>query len=423
MIKSCKNIDIKRWDTVQPYILDCITRHYRRYDFKKLITSTGGLTRKEYSRLLDGDKALLIQTSENIARECARQITGGKPELPPCAIRTRVDKSTGKTRLIGRESALQQCFDYIAVGAAEAIWKRRIVPQQASSIKGRGPHYGVAMISKWVKKDHRAAEWAKRHGRSYRKRCRYYVKLDIAKCYPSCRLDAFMRRFARDCGNNDLIWLWTELIKSHRVRLEDGTDYEGFMIGALPSQWACQYMLSFAYRYVMSLHYVRRGRPHRTVSHCMIFMDDILLTGPSRKNLKTAARKMAEYIRAELGLTIKPAWQILRLEESPIDMMGFRVHKDGNITVRPRIFLRARRMALRAIRHKGMSKRQAKRALSYKGYFTNPGLPVRSNYISHRLRLKWVYKTASHLTRLEARENGKNAVKCGTYGDPVHAAA
>ena len=299
-----------------------------------------------------------------IAEEATRRIAKKKLDLRPVRIRRRMDKSSGKIRDIGDEEAMQQVLDHIAVGATEDIWRRRIAYHQVSSIGGRGGVYGTKIIRKWIQQDNRAARWARKHKVRYSRKCKYFVKLDIKKCYPSMRAEIFMRYFRHDCGNETLLWLWETLLQSHRVG-----DYEGFMIGALPSQWACQYLISFIYRYAMNLHKMRRKKRHKLISHMLIYMDDMLLFSASRRDLKSAVRQIVAFTHDELGLTIKPDWHIQCIDDAPVDMMGFTDHASGKTSIRARIFLRARRIALRYFRRGKLVISQARRIAAYIGYF------------------------------------------------------
>ncbi len=398
MKRTCQDINLRDVDSVYPYVCDCINRHYKRHDFRRLLKVTGGLGKDDFLALENGDKTPLRKGALNVAREAVRQITNRKLMLPPCTVRRRIDQTTGKERLIGNESAMQQCLDYIAVGASESVWKRRIVPQQASSIKGRGQVYGVRMISKWFVSDKRSAALARKHGTRYSNRCRFHVKTDVRKCFGSLRVDVFMRHFRRDCKNGDLLWLWENLLKSYRVPVIGGGIYEGFLIGALPSQWACQYLLSFAYRFAKGLHAERRGRKTRLVSRMVMFMDDFEMFSSARKHLKTAVRELAAFIKTELGLDLKMDWQILRAEESPVDMMGYRIHADGNMNARRRVFIHARRIVLRVLRCGCICPRRAKRIASYKGYFTHTkrnALPVKAFTARARLRLRRMFHVSA----------------------------
>ena len=280
----------------------------------------------------------------------------------------KIDPSNGKNRLIGDASPLQQVADYVAVGLSIDIFKRRIVPQQISSIPGRGPIYGTRMIQRWIDEDNRAMRWARKHNVRYSRKCKWYVKLDVSQCFPSLRVDRFMRLYKRDCANTDLLWFYEALLRTHAI---DG--YEGFMIGSRVSQDACQYMMSFIFRFAKSLHYYRRGVELKSVTHMLIQMDDILMFGSSRKELKAAVEQVIVYAKSFLGLNIKPNWQILNLDMSPVDIVGYKLYANGKVSIRSRIFLRARRMVLRFTRNDHFTYEQAKRLSSYKGYFEDNG--------------------------------------------------
>lgn len=418
MITSCKHIDITDPATVLPWVTDCIMRHKKRHDFRHLLIKVGGLTERTYYTAINtGNYAPWGPAIRRIAEEAARRIANRSLNLRPVRIRDRVDRSNGKLRPIGDEEAMQQVLDHIAVGAADDIWRRRFVPQQASSLPGRGPLYGSKLIRQWLVEDDRAARWAHRHKRKYARKCRYFVKLDIRHCYPSLRVETFMRYFRRDCGNPDLLWLWETLLTSHKTE-----DNEGFMIGALPSQFACQYLLSFAYRYVMGLHKSRRGKRQKLVSHAIFYMDDQTLFGSSRRDLKSAVRQLVAYEQANFGLTIKPTWCIQDADRHPVDMMGYKHYASKAVTIRSRILLRARRVALHVHRRQRLALGQARRLCAYKGYFkhTDSSKPQR------RLRLSNLFRQAAQTISRHDRRTyyARDCIlQHGAGGHPVHGLA
>lgn len=364
MRKSCADIDLRDYKVLMPWVWDCILRHYDRYDFRDILLDYD-IPLSDYVKVLqEHDTSLLYRAVKPIAQKAARCITERSLKLRPPRIRTRLDPSTGKIRPIGCEEPMQQIFDTIAVCASTEIWNRRIVPQQVSSIPERGPLHGIRIIQSWILADNRAMRYAKAHGLSYTSKCKYHDKSDIRQCFPSARSEVFMAFFRRDCANQDLVWLWETLLVSHRVE-----GYEGFLIGSLLSQWAMQYMLSFAYRYAMDLMTERRGKRIKMVQHMLLQMDDILFIGSNRKNLKSAIRKVAKYIKSQFGLEIKPNWHIKNLDEEPIDIMGYVVHRNGKLTIRSRNFLRGRRLVMRYYREHALTLQQARRLASYKGFF------------------------------------------------------
>ncbi len=397
MRRDCKNIDLRDYRTLLPWAWDCVKRHYKRYDFRDMLEKYD-VSRISYAQTCeDHDYSRFADAVEKIAKEAARRIEVRQLNLPPVRIRKQTDGSNGKVRDIGCEPAMQQIFDSIARYAPEDIWNRRIVPQQASSLQNRGPLYGVNMIKGWIEKDNQAIRYAKVHNIPYVSKCKYHVKLDIQKCFPSARYEIFMKLFRRDCANEDLLWLWEELFKTHRV---DG--YKGFMIGANPSQWGMQYMLSFVYRYAMALATERRGKRIRMVSHMLMFMDDMLLFSGNRKNLKSAVRKIIKFTSTKLGLTIKPTWHIKRLDEEPVDMMGYVLYRSGKITIRSRIFIRGRRMILRYHKQRTLTIDQARRLVSYKGFFKHSN----SHGVCQRLKADAAFEFAAEVvSRYDKEKN------------------
>lgn len=395
MRRGCKNIDLRDYKTLLPWVWDCVKRHYKRYDFRDLLEEYGASRISYAQTCVDHDFSRFSEAVEKIAKEAACRIVARDLQLSPVRIRKQRDGSNGKVRDIGCEGAMQQVFDTIAVYAAAEIWHRRIVPHQVSSIKGRGPLHGVKIIQRWIMEDNRAIRYAKAHGIPYVSQCKHHTKNDIQQCFPSAKLEVFMALFRRDCANQDLLWLWETLLRSHRVE-----GYQGFMIGSLVSQWGMQYMLSFVYRYAMALATVRRGKRIPMVTHMLLFMDDILMTGSNRKNLKSAVRKVIRFTKDTLGLEIKETWHIKDLETEPIDMMGYVFHRSGKRTMRARVFIRGRRMVLRYHARRALTIEQARRLVSYKGFFKHSD----SRAVCHKLQAAEAFEYAAGVVSRHDKE-------------------
>ena len=369
MHRSCADVDLRDYRTLTPWVWDCIKRHHKRSDFRNMLLQYG-ISEKTYKKAVKwSDASLLYPAVEPVARYAADCIASRTLVFKPPYIRIRKDPANGKIRPIGCECPENQIFDSIAIHAAMEIWNRRIVPQQVSSIPGRGPLLGAKTIRHWVLKDNRAMRYAKAHGVSYASACKYHAKLDATLCFPLAELEVFMALFRKDCANRDLIWLWETLLKFHRVG-----DYKGFLIGSSISAWAMQYMISFLYREMMNLSTERRGKHIRMVTHMITFMDDMLLTGSNRKNLKSAIRKAVKFAKDKLHITLKGNWHIKALEEEPIDMMGYVIHRNGKMTIRARNYIHGRRLVLTYYREHALNVQQARRLTSYKGFFKHTKL-------------------------------------------------
>lgn len=381
MKRRCKEIDITDVNTIIPFIADCLRRHYKRHDFHRFLIEYG-LTEEEYQVVcMTYDYTIFDQVTRKIAEYCAENIKNRTVTYREPSLRKRKDHTTGKVRDITCETPLNQVYDFIAIHAAMPAFKARLVKEQASGMEGRGQTYGAKLIAKIARKDEAAADYAVKHGKRYSRKCRYHVKVDIRKCFPSMRKEVFMDLFRHDCNNSDLIYLFDTILGYHRVG-----KYKGFLIGSVVSQWAAQYVISFIYRYVAAL---RDSRGRRLVHRCVVWMDDILLIGPNRKSLMKAVKLMREYALRELRLKMKVNWHIQQLDRHPIDMMGFRVYRSGRTGIRRRNWRKTRRMLIR-IRHSA-SESQALRAMSFKGFIKH----------SNSFKIRNTYNTAVIFSRTQ----------------------
>lgn len=291
---------------------------------------------------------------------------------------------------------MNQIFDYIAVYSSMPIFKRRMVQEQCSSIPGRGQVYGKNLILKYAMRDITAQQH-----KNPTQDMKYFVKLDIQKCYPSANTDKFIELFSRDCGNPDIVWLWSEILRKQKVN-----GYTGFMIGSITSQWAAQYMISFIYRFARIQGRPRRNKFVAAVTHMVIFMDDMLLTSRNRTQLKKAVDRTIAYTKEHLGWTINPEYHIREFEKFPIDMMGYVVHRDGHVTIRARNFIKARRMLLRYKEHGKLDINQSRRLISYNGYFTHSDSMKAAGQYGLYKAVKCAKKTISDFDKRKVMEHG-----------------
>lgn len=335
MKTKIQNVNITDLHTIRGWVNTCVTRHYRkRRDFRRLMLIHG-----YQEDLAEEEKQVSWDTAiDSVSLDIIKMINNRKLDLPPVHISEKMDKNSGKERLIGCESALQQCLDYIAVFSCEKIWRRRFDLYQASSMVGKGQIYIKNKVEKALKKNQASIEYAKRHGRHYTDKYKYYAKTDVKKCFPSARIDKFLSYFRQDCKNVDILWLWETLLRTHRVEYYSKSQkkrliYEGFLIGALTSQYAMLYMLSFA-----------SHRLREQVNFVACFMDDFVILHSNRKVMKTAILDLEQYLKTEFELTIKPTWSIQKLEDTPIDFVGYRIYSNGKSELRPRNWKKVRKL-------------------------------------------------------------------------------
>lgn len=343
----CRNIDPSDVKTIEPFVWDCIRPKLKRKDYSDFVSRYCSLTDREirenarhgYGLYPDMERAV-----RNISLDISLRIRQNDLQLDPIRYSTRTDGLSKKTRVIGVESVMQQIMEHVAVGCMKELWDAKYEYHQYASIKGRGQLKGVKAIQKWTKKG----------------KTKYFVKLDVRKCFQSLKREMAIRWLRRDIGKNALLlWFVDALLQMHG---------DGLVIGSLLSQFLCNYFLSYAYRYVMSLCKERRGKRMKLVSCALFYMDDILLTGVDRRNLVMAVRKMIKFMLKEFGLTVKPDWHVRKHTDCGIDMMGYVVTAKGRIKIRPRVFIRARRAFVRSARGDNRLKMQT-RVSAYYGFF------------------------------------------------------
>lgn len=379
-------MDITDPNVIEPWINLYITgtEHRNRQGVKRLLAKYGDV--------------------HGVAVEVAERIKARNLNLPPIQYRNRVDKSSGKLRRLGIESAIQQCMNYVAVYALMPMLKAKVGPFQCASIPGRGQIYGKEVLEKWIRKDPKGTK--------------YYDKMDVRHCFESISCRTVRKLLERDIHKNPtLVWFVVTLISTYE---------EGLSIGSFLSQWLCNYVMSYAYHYAAEMLYKeRRGKRQNLVTHILMFMDDIIIFSSSKRDLKLASKALTEYMLKYLGLHIKPNHNIKTTAKEPPDMMGFVVSKECT-TIRARTFVRARRALIRAWRRMQAGLciyiQNARRIISYKGYFKH----TNSQDVAKALHLKEVSRVARKTISKFAKgaQHGNKSILHGkTCADPLYAPA
>lgn len=356
MKRLCKDVDITDRGLISRAVYACLKKKYKRNDVIRYFSQVSGLAENQirciYCRY---EKEALYPIIEIIITDLQKEIANESLSFPPIWYRDKIDGSSGKTRRIGIQNIKQQLYDYIAVEGLKPLLKR-IGEYQYASIPGRGTTKGKQVISRWIKD------------------CdmRYFVKLDVKKCFESINHDLLMGFMEKHIKNEKLIRLTRTLIDSFE---------KGLSIGSYLSQYLCNLYMSILYHYTAEdLYKTRRGKRINLIHHCLIYMDDILLIGSRKRDMEMAVKKIIQKAD-EMGLTIKDNWQVRSIDETPIDMMGFKIYRT-HTEIRGRIFLRVRRSFRRI--GKELTLRISRKCLSYYGYLKHTN--------SRKIERKWKVK-------------------------------
>ena len=371
MKRLCKDIDITDRGLISRAVYACLNKKYKRNDVVKYLSQVSGVKQKyiRYIYYRYGKKAMYPFTEIAIS-DIQKEIKTGNISFPEIWYREKIDGSSGKVRRIGIQNIKQQLYDYIAAEGMRPFLKR-IGEYQYASIPGRGTTKGKQVISRWLKD----------------RNMRYFVKLDVKKCFESIDHDLLMAFLEKHIKNEKLIWLIRTLVDSFE---------KGLSIGSYLSQYLCNLYMSILYHYIMEdLYKARKGKRTNLVHHCLIYMDDILLIGSRKRDLETAVKKVVQKAD-EMGLAIKDNWQVRSIDEVPIDMMGFKIYRT-HTEIRGRIFLRVRRNFRRA--RKQITFRIAKKCISYYGYLKH----TNSKRIMRKWKARKVIKKCKEVIKNESK--------------------
>ena len=336
----------------------------------------GKQSRRDVTRFLAANPDL-----DRLAMRIADEIREGRFRDTRITYFNRIEPISNKHRVIGRESVRHQIYDHVAVMALQPLFDAKVGRWQTASIPNRGTIDARRAIKRWTRE--RSSKW--------------FVKLDVRKCYPSIKRDRLKAMLAKDVGDKTLLRLVFHLIDRHQ-----GDD--GLNIGSYLSQWLANYYLSPAYHFACQrLTAERTSRrtgeiaTRRLATHVLFYMDDILLVGKGKRDLKIAARRLAKFLHDRLGLDVHPEWNCKRLDLEPIDMVGYTFRPHGRVNIRSGLFLRARRTFNRA-RRRPMTEQLARRCCSYYGYLRNSdSIQYRRRHrIDHTMRRATRYLSTQH---------------------------
>lgn len=357
MKRLCKDVDITDRGLISRAVYACLNKKYKRNDTTEYLSKVTGV-RREYIRCIYRryGKRAMYPFTEIVISEIQKEIINGNISFRPIWYREKVDGSSGKIRRIGIQNIKQQLYDYIAVEGLKPVLKR-IGEYQYASIEGRGTVRGKEVVSHWIRN----------------RNMRYFVKLDVRKCFESidqCKLMEYLRRLVKNESLLDLIEL---LLRSFE---------RGLSIGSYLSQYLCNLYMSILYHEIMENTYrIRRGKRGgkrvNLVHHCLIYMDDILMIGSRKRDLEKAV-KLTVNKATEMGLEIKPNYQVKQIDGNNIDMLGYKIYRT-HTEIRGRTYLRVRRAFRRASRC--LTEVLARKCLSYYGYLKHTN--------SRRFQRKW----------------------------------
>lgn len=289
-------------------------------------------------------------------------------DMEPVTIRQRPDGMTGKIRDIALLCIMHQLIGHITKLMIEPLIQARLLPTQHASIPGHGQTMLKDQMLRYFLKESLGIE--------------YVRKTDVVHAYASLQYDVCI----------DLVMM--EIPKARYAigllkYLKSVAPGGHLIIGGYLDAWLFNFAMSYAIRYLYTLGSTRRGKKIPYVIRCGTFMDDFSIGSGSIKGEQRAAKALDKWMTKNQHLQIKETTGIIKLlpiEEEKrrrnlprpgqrgvpmLDMAGYRISRT-HITIRRRVFKRARRQLIRGYRElkrDGTLRRErAQKIISYNSY-------------------------------------------------------
>lgn len=296
-------------------------------------------------------------------RDIINGMIDGKITLKRPAQKCRWDKSAGKWRNINEPNLWpDQYVHHALVQVLQPAMMRGMDAHCCGSIRGRGIHYGMKLIKKWMKNDKSGTK--------------YCLELDIRHFYDNIRQSVVLNRLR--C-----------LVKDFRVlRLVEEVIRHGVLIGIYCSQWLANTILQPLDRMI---------RESGLCKHYLRYMDNFTIFGSNKRKLHRLRREIEAWLRG-VHLELKRNWQVFPTKSRLPTALGYRYGR-GYTLLRKRNLLRLKRALARYYKRKRISVRTAAGLLSRLGQLCH----CNNAYIMRKIYRKGTQKQLKRVIRGHAR--------------------
>lgn len=369
-------------------VKECFARKWRRNDVLTFIEKYAGILRADikiddlagnWTHKTEAIKAIglaLYGIIEDIVEY------GIEPDdMEEVTIRQRPDGMTGKIRDIALLCIMHQLLGHAEKLMIEPLINARLLPTQHASIPYRGQTLLKDQVRRYLLKEAMGI--------------RYVRKTDVVHAYATTQYSVCIDLVKKEIPT-----------ARHAIKLLEylGRAAPGghLIIGGYLDAWLFNLAMSYAIRYLYTTGTTRREKKIPYIIRCDTFMDDFALLSASVKGEIRAAKALEKWMEKSQGLKIKETTGIIKLlsvEEEQrrrsldtpgkrgvpmLDMAGYRISRT-HVTIRRRVFKRARRQLMRGykelLRDGTLRVERAQKIISYYSYIDQ------SN--SHRLKEKY----------------------------------
>lgn len=207
----------------------------------------------------------------------------------------------GKWRTIYKLPMKDRIVQHALMNIIEPIFRENFIVDTYASIKGRGIHRGLSRVKKILKEYN----------------YKYYLDLDIHKCYPSLDKNILKSKLSHKFKDDDLLDLLYKIIDSCE---------SGIPIGNYTSQYFNNFYFSSIDHWAKEV---------KQLKGYFRYCDDIKVFGNTKEELHNVFKELKSKIE-ELNVQIKPNYQIYKIETRGINFLGYIIKLD-NIRLRKTI--------------------------------------------------------------------------------------
>jgi len=219
-----------------------------------------------------------------------------------------------KVRVITAAPFRDRVVHHALIDPLEQRLDAALVPQSFACRKGKGTHRALA------------------HARDLVRTHTHFLKLDIEQCFDSIEHRVVMDTLGSLRLEPELMALAAHILAGPPCGEAQAT--RGLAIGNLTSQWFANLVLGKLDRFALALP---------GVEGYARYMDDFVLSGRSKSELRAANAAVARFLQDDLRLELKQRATILAPSSQGLPFLGWRVHPG---------VLRVRRESLRHLRRR-----------------------------------------------------------------------
>ena len=202
-----------------------------------------------------------------------------------------IDHPSKKERLLHKPKFFpDQCVHHIIILLLREELMKRFDPYVIASIPKRGAHYGYKALRKWLERDKTGTK--------------YCLKCDIKKCYDNIRPAVVVQAVGRFVKDKKFLRLVAKVAYS----------LPSLPLGNYTSGW---------FENLVLCPLDRALRSKKCVVRYLRYVDDFIVLGPNKRKLRLLI-DFIEGVLAKLGLRLKDNWQVFKVDDRGIDIIGYR---------------------------------------------------------------------------------------------------